>query len=165
MPKDCPLNRKQLRFCQEYLKDANATQAAIRAGYSQKTAKAIGSRLLTKVDVKEKVQDELEDLGIDARYILSSIKELGERCMQRKPVMVRDGKKWKQKTEIIEHEGQDVEVGVWEFDSTGANKAFENLGRFRKLFTDNVNGDVTVHPAVIEVPPATKGQHGGRARP
>jgi phage terminase small subunit len=46
---------KQLRFVQEYLLDLNATQAAIRAGYSAKTAKAIGSRLLTNVDVEQAI--------------------------------------------------------------------------------------------------------------
>lgn len=45
------LNDRQQRFVTEYLKDLNATEAAIRAGYSVKTAKQIGSRLLTQVDV------------------------------------------------------------------------------------------------------------------
>lgn len=45
------LTAKQQRFVQEYLKDQNATQAAIRAGYSEATAKQQGSRLLTNVDV------------------------------------------------------------------------------------------------------------------
>lgn len=51
------MNEKQVRFCEEYIIDHNATQAAIRAGYSPATAKQIGSRLLTKVDVQEKVQE------------------------------------------------------------------------------------------------------------
>lgn len=42
-----PLTPKQQRFVQEYLKDQNGTQAAIRTGYSEKTAKQQGSRLLT----------------------------------------------------------------------------------------------------------------------
>lgn len=45
------LNDKQKRFVAEYLVDQNATQAAIRAGYSEKTAKQIGARLLTNVYV------------------------------------------------------------------------------------------------------------------
>lgn len=45
------LNPKQQRFVDEYLIDLNATQAAIRAGYSQKTAKAIGHENLTKPDI------------------------------------------------------------------------------------------------------------------
>lgn len=45
------LTAKQARFVEEYLIDLNATQAAIRAGYSEKTAKSQGQRLLTNVDV------------------------------------------------------------------------------------------------------------------
>lgn len=47
-----PLNDKQQRFVGEYLVDLNATQAAIRAGYSQKTAHSQGPRLLENVEVK-----------------------------------------------------------------------------------------------------------------
>lgn len=47
------LNPKQKRFCDEYLVDMNATQAAIRSGYSKHTAKSQGQRLLTKVDVQD----------------------------------------------------------------------------------------------------------------
>lgn len=45
------LNTQQRLFVQEYLKDRNATHAAIRAGYSEKTARQIGSRLLSHVDI------------------------------------------------------------------------------------------------------------------
>lgn len=54
------MNEKQVRFCEEYIIDHNATQAAIRAGYSEKTAPQIASRLLRDVKVKEKIR-ELED--------------------------------------------------------------------------------------------------------
>ena len=43
------LNEKQKMFCEEYIIDLNATQSAIRAGYSEKTAYSIGQRLLKKV--------------------------------------------------------------------------------------------------------------------
>lgn len=51
-----PLNAKQQRFCEEYLIDLNATQAAVRAGYSKKTAKEIGCENLTKPNIQEYVQ-------------------------------------------------------------------------------------------------------------
>ena len=60
------MNEKQVRFCEEYIIDHNATQAAIRAGYSPATAKQIGSRLLTKVDVQEKVQEMAEQVTVSA---------------------------------------------------------------------------------------------------
>lgn len=47
------LTDKQKRFCDEYLIDINATQAAIRAGYSKKTARKIGQENLTKPDIKQ----------------------------------------------------------------------------------------------------------------
>lgn len=50
------LNEKQRRFAEEYIVDLNATQAAIRAGYSPKTARSIGWRLLTNVDIQEAIQ-------------------------------------------------------------------------------------------------------------
>ena len=52
-----PLSAKQDRFCHEYIIDCNATQAAIRAGYSKKTARQQGQRLLTKVDVKQRISE------------------------------------------------------------------------------------------------------------
>lgn len=53
---DMPLkNAQHERFCQEYLIDLNATQAAVRAGYSVKTARSIGQRLLTIVDIDKRV--------------------------------------------------------------------------------------------------------------
>lgn len=50
-----PLNAKQQRFVDEYLVDLNATQAAIRAGYSKKTAGAIGGELLEKPEIASAV--------------------------------------------------------------------------------------------------------------
>lgn len=50
------LTEKQALFVEEYLVDLNATQAAIRAGYSEKTATEQASRLLTNVKVQEEIQ-------------------------------------------------------------------------------------------------------------
>ena len=56
------MNAKQKRFCDEYLIDCNATQAAIRAGYSPKTAKQIGQENLTKPDLKKYIDEQLEQI-------------------------------------------------------------------------------------------------------
>ena len=53
---------RQKRFCDEYLIDLNATQAAIRAGYSEKTAKAIGNENLTKPDIRAYIDSALEEM-------------------------------------------------------------------------------------------------------
>jgi phage terminase small subunit len=57
------LNDKQIRFCEEYIIDLNATQAAIRAKYSKRTAEAQGSRLLRNVKVQEYLQKKKEKIA------------------------------------------------------------------------------------------------------
>lgn len=56
------MNSKQKLFCEEYLKDFNATQAAIRAGYSKKTAYSQGQRMLKKVEIKNKIKEIREEI-------------------------------------------------------------------------------------------------------
>lgn len=55
------LNERQERFAQEYIIDLNATQAAIRAGYSEKTAYSIGQRLLKHVEIQERIQQAMKE--------------------------------------------------------------------------------------------------------
>lgn len=55
------LTEKQRRFCDEYLIDLNATQAAIRAGYSPKTAAAIAAENLTKPKVAENIKKRMNE--------------------------------------------------------------------------------------------------------
>lgn len=71
------LTPKQKRFCEEYLIDMNATQAAIRAGYSERTAYSMGQRLLKKVEVQEYIQKRMASLeyrtGITQERVLNEI--------------------------------------------------------------------------------------------
>lgn len=68
------LSAKQAAFVCEYLVDKNATQAAIRAGYSPKTATSIGEQLLRKLDVREAVEAGITSLadqvGLTAERVL-----------------------------------------------------------------------------------------------
>ena len=56
------MTEKQKRFCDEYLVDCNATQAAIRAGYSEKIAHSIGAENLIKPELKIYIDEQLEKL-------------------------------------------------------------------------------------------------------
>lgn len=73
------LTPKQSLFVKEYLVDLNATQAAIRAGYSKKTAKSIGQENLTKPDVAAEIerakQKRTNKVEITAEYVLRRINE------------------------------------------------------------------------------------------
>ena len=75
---------KQAAFVNEYLIDLNATQAAIRAGYSKRTAKSIGQRLLTFVDVQsalQKAQDaRVKRTEINQDSVLENIVRIGEKA-------------------------------------------------------------------------------------
>ncbi|QUG75984.1 terminase small subunit [Erwinia sp. E602] len=76
------LTDKQSLFCREYLIDLNATQAAIRAGYSANTARKIGSENLTKPDIQNRIaelqQQRNEQVSIDAAYVLRRLVEIDQ---------------------------------------------------------------------------------------
>lgn len=133
---DKKLTAKQQRFCDEYLIDLNATQAAIRAGYSQKTAKQIGQENLTKPDVKEYIE---------------------KRMAEKEAALIAD------QTEVMRYltsvlRGQSVsEVVVVEGVGEGCSeartmqkspdekerlKAAELLGKAHMMFTDKVQQEV-----------------------
>jgi phage terminase small subunit len=73
------LSEKQTRFVQEYLVDQNGTKAAIRSGYSPKTADQQASRLLTKVKIKallkEKTQAIATKTETDSEWVRRRLKE------------------------------------------------------------------------------------------
>jgi len=76
------LNPKQARFVSEYLIDSNATQAAIRAGYSKKTAYSIGGENLKKPEIaaaiakgRAKIADRLE---ITAESLIRDVLQIGD---------------------------------------------------------------------------------------
>lgn len=75
------LTPRQHRFVQEYLIDLNATQAAIRAGYSKKTAYSQGQRLLKHVDVAAAIQKAQavlsESIGITVENVAKELALLG----------------------------------------------------------------------------------------
>jgi phage terminase small subunit len=103
---------KQQRFVEEYLIDLNATQAAIRAGYSAETARSIGSENLTKPDIQEAIATAMDERSkrteITQDYVLQGICRIVERTAQRQPSIALRGyellgkhlKCWTDKLEI-----------------------------------------------------------------
>ena len=134
MPK---LTDKQTAFVREYLVDLNATQAAIRAGYSERTASRIGPQLLGKTCVREAIEKaqakRARRVEVTQDYVLSNLVEVVERTMQRAPVLDRKGE------QVTDEEGR----AVWTFDAKGANRALELLGKHLGIFTDKVRAEVS----------------------
>lgn len=114
------LTPKQARFVEEYLKDFNAARAAVDAGYSKKTAKSIGAENLTKPDIQKAIgearEERTERTEVTQDWIIERLTEVVERCMQIREVPNSYGK--------------------FTFDSRGATRALELLGKHHGLFPD-----------------------------
>lgn len=125
------LTKKQELFVKEYLIDLNATQAAIRAGYSKKTAQEIGAQNLSKLMIAEAIQVEMDKrakrIEVNSDYVLSGITRVIERCEQAEPVRDKDGN----------------ETGEYVFNASSALKGYELLGKHLKLFTDKIEVEVS----------------------
>lgn len=115
------LTPKQILFCKEYLKDLNATQAAIRAGYSEKTAKEIGCQNLTKVNVQEylskQLSERIEKIDLTVENVLNDIMETRKEAAQSEKLSERLkanemlGKYLKMFTESVDHSG-DLNINI-----------------------------------------------------
>lgn len=118
------LTGKQQLFIDEYLIDLNATQAAIRAGYSEKTAGSMGDENLKKPEIAKAIQEAMNKRAkrteVNADYVLRTIVDTIERCKQAEPVLDREGSP----------------TGEYRFDSTAVLKGAELLGKHLKMFTD-----------------------------
>lgn len=131
------MNARQKRFCDEYLIDCNATQAAIRAGYSPKTAKSIGQENLTKPDLKAYIEEQLERLHnektADAQEVLEYL------------TAVMRGQHREQTLQLV---GDGVQT-ITDIDVSAKErlKAAELIGKRYGMFRDNVNVDL--EPVVI----------------
>jgi phage terminase small subunit len=127
---------KQEAFVREYLIDLNATQAAIRAGYSARTAGQMGDENLKKPEIAKSIQSAMDERAarteITADYVLQTIVDTVERCKQARPVLDRKGEP------ILVEIGDGTVAPAYTFDSTAVLKGAELLGRHLKLFTDKV---------------------------
>ena len=146
------MTEKQTRFCDEYLIDLNATQAAIRAGYSKKTAKQIGQENLTKLDVKEYIEKRMaekeKELIADQdevlKYLTATMRREKKECVvvttsEEKSTFVPDGEGKMRKQTVKKEVPRIVEIPARLSD---ANKAAELLGKAYGLYTDKVETDV-----------------------
>ena len=130
------LTDKQQCFVEEYLKDLNATRAAIDAGYSKKTAYSVGHENLKKPEIQKAIQEaqqkRSERTEIDADYVLKTIQETIERCKQAIPVMSQDGGQ-----AMVEDADGELHPMV-KFDPSNVLKGAELLGKHLGMFKDKV---------------------------
>ena len=152
------MNARQKRFVDEYLVDFNATQAAIRAGYSKKTAHSIGSENLRKPEISEAIEaqkmqaeevlvrlsdiarGDVKDLmsisSVGFEFDLMQRNESGEKVINPKTKLI---KKIKQKVTTIlprREDGDEREIVETELELYSALEALSLLGKHHKLFVE-----------------------------
>lgn len=146
------MTAKQMRFCDEYLIDLNATQAAIRAGYSKKTAGVIGTENLQKPYIKEYIEKRLaekEDALIAKqdevmKYLTSVMRRektesVVVTLMEETSTYVPDDNGTMRKQTIKKEVPQIIRIPAKLMD---ANKAAELLGKTYAMFTDRIDSDI-----------------------
>lgn len=130
------MNAKQRKFADEYLIDCNATQAAIRTGYNEKTAYSQGQRMLKNVEVKTYIDEQLERLHnektADAQEVLEYL------------TAVMRGQHTEQTLQLV---GDGVQT-ITDIDVSARErlKAAELIGKRYGMFKDNldVGGSIPV---------------------
>ena len=117
------LTAKQDRFCDEYLIDCNGTQAAIRSGYSERTANRIASQLLAKREIQEAISERQKRLSENLDFDVLELKK-----------------------RLLRNEKRAYDL----LDLSASNKALELLGRSIGAFTDNINnlGDMRIRVSI-----------------
>ena len=138
------MTAKQKRFCDEYLIDLNATQAAIRAGYSKKAAQAIGAENLTKPVIKQYIEQrmqEKEDALIAGqnevlKYLTSVLRGESEASV----VVVESTGDFTSEARIIKKPPDEKE----------RLKAAELLGKRYGLYTDKVEASGAIPVVIVD---------------
>ncbi|MEB5968591.1 terminase small subunit [Enterococcus gallinarum] len=134
------LTEKQRRFADEYIISGNATQAAISAGYSKRTAKSVGSENLTKPDIRQYIDERLEQLQSEKIASQEEVLEYLSKVMR-----------GKETDQTVVFQGS--EYGSTIEDVQVANKdrirAAELLGKRYSLWTDKVELDGNIDLKVV----------------
>lgn len=154
------LTKKQQLFAQEYLVDLNATQAAIRAGYSAKSARVKGCDLLKDPRIKEIIDKRLEELAERTRMtqeqVFQELVKVAKADMTTFATWGPEGVTFRPSSELRPEDTAAVaEISQTVTEHGGTRrirlhdklKALELLGRYFSMFNDNVNlkSDVTIN--------------------
>ena len=131
--KTTALTAKQMKFAQAIIDGADPKSAAIKAGYSEKTAAVQGSRMMKSGKISAYIEAALsakssEDISQD--WVKRKLAEVAERCMEPTPHMV-----WDKSSQSYVHDG------TWDFDADGAIKALSAIGKLDMLSAQSETGE------------------------
>lgn len=134
---------KQEKFCSEYLIDLNGTQAAIRAGYSERTAYSIGQRLLKNVEVQSRIQ---ELRAKEFKKTIATAEEV--------EAMLSRAMRGELDEEVVVVEGSgdgysEAKIMTKQISARDRLKAAELMGKRHQLFTDKVQMSGELMPIFV----------------
>ncbi|WP_276133056.1 terminase small subunit [Polluticoccus soli] len=139
------LTEKQELFCQEYLVDLNQTKAYQRAFDVANigTAAAEASRLVTRnlkvsARIKQLMNERVERISLNQDWVLLRLQQISDRSMQCEPVM-----KWSHEEKRI------IATGEYVFDSNGANRSTELIGKHMGMFKEKLEVDTNINVELI----------------
>lgn len=151
------LTDKRRAFITEYLKDFNATQAALRVGYSPKTARSIGSALLTKIDIANEIKAEIAEKAMGADEVLKLLAEHARGDMgdfidiesmsfsldlqkAKELGLTRLIKKVKDRVVMTSNkDGEETETHTLEIELYDAKSALDTLAKYHGLLIDRAD--------------------------
>jgi phage terminase small subunit len=158
------LSPKRKMFVEAYLKTFNATQAALDAGYSPKTARSQGARLLTFVDIAAEIKKRLDEMVMSADEVLRLLSRQANASHKSWVKVDKDGriyfdfsdpeaqenldliKKIKTKTRHEREGKKDFEVEWVEVELYDSQRALELIGKHHGIFVDRheITGEVVL---------------------
>ena len=128
-----PLAPNEVTFAHAFVRTGFFHEAAKESGstaISRESLSQVGSLMYKRPNVKAYIlklkEARAAAAGIDDEWLLHNLKEVAHRCLQKEAVLEWNGEAW-------------VESGEWKFDSTGANKAFELIGKHIGFFEKDNN--------------------------
>lgn len=134
------MTAKQKRFCDEYLIDLNATQAAIRAGYSKKAARQVGNENMSKPYIKNYIEERMQEKED------SLIAKQDEVLKYLTSVM-----RGESKSSVLAMAGDGVQEVIQKPpDERERTKAAELLGKRYRLFTDKVEVEGAIPIVIVD---------------
>lgn len=135
---------KQKKFADEYIIGGNATEAAIKAGYSKKTARSVAAENLTKPNIKAYLEERLKELDdakiADQKEVMERLTRFSRREENEHIVVMYDKAKFDKDGKFIGIEKHPMVVPI-PTPSKDAIKALELLGKRYRIFTDRSEVD------------------------
>lgn len=139
------LNPRQLAFADEYIITGNATQSAIKAGYSEKYANTNASKLLQNTTIKSYIEQKIKEIQLNKHLSMEEALAITASIAKGEPQRFEVIKRDPFTNEVIEREISEYSAGFKE-----RNQALEHYYKINAAFVDKQKVEVTEVPTFID---------------